>query len=149
MVLSMATMIGVLVDRWNRKLVMIGADLIIAAAGAALAVVALTIDLPAIDVLGALIACITVAMVAIPKQITQGENVKSNFFEEAKEGYRTFRESKGLFALFWIGALYMFVLYSGLQTAPSKYSRISRRSIRKTTDLEKLSKPVVPGRVVK
>ncbi|MDQ0920581.1 MFS transporter [Paenibacillus sp. V4I5] len=175
----LGTMIGVLVDRWNRKLIMIGADLIIAAAGAALAVVAITIDLPiwvvmivlfirsigtafhtpalsavtpllvpedqltkcagysqsvqsvsyilspaigaflyatwelnaiiAIDVLGALIACITVAMVVIPKQMTQGESVKSNFFEEAIEGYRTFRESKGLFALLWIGALYAFV----------------------------------------
>lgn len=42
----LGTMIGVLVDRWNRKLVMIGADLIIAAAAAVLAVVALTIDLP-------------------------------------------------------------------------------------------------------
>ena len=175
----LGTMIGVWVDRWNRKLVMIGADLIIATSGAALAVVALTIDLPtwvvmivlfirsigtafhtpalsavtpllvpedqltkcagysqsvqsvsyilspaigaflyatwelnaiiAIDVLGALIASITVAMVAIPKQLTQGESVKSNFFEEAKEGYRTFRKSKGLFALLWIGALYSFV----------------------------------------
>lgn len=175
----LGTMIGVLVDRWNRKLVMIGADLIIAAAGAVLAVVALTIDLPiwvvmivlfirsigtafhspalsavtpllvpedqlmkcagysqsvqsasyilspaigaflyanwelnaiiAIDVLGALIACIAVAMVAIPKQMTQGESVKSSFFEEAREGYRTLKQSKGLFALLWIGALYVFV----------------------------------------
>jgi DHA3 family macrolide efflux protein-like MFS transporter len=175
----LGTMIGVLVDRWNRKLVMIGADLFIAVAGVVLAVVALTIDLPmwvvmivlfirsigtafhtpalnavtpllvpedqltkcagysqsiqsvsyilspaigaflyatwdltaiiAMDVLGAIIACITVVMVTIPKQKTQGESVKSNFFEEAKEGYRTIQESKGLFALLWIGALYMFV----------------------------------------
>ncbi|RRJ65737.1 MFS transporter [Paenibacillus oralis] len=175
----LGTMIGVLVDRWNRKLVMIGADLIIAAAGAALAVVALTIDLPiwvvmvvlfirsigtafhtpalsavtpllvpedqltkcagysqsvqsvsyilspviagvlyaawdlnaiiAIDVVGALIACLTVALVAIPKQKTQVDSVNSNFFEEVKEGYRTFKASKGLFALLWISALYAFV----------------------------------------
>lgn len=57
----------------------------------------------------ALIACITVGMVAIPKQMTQGESVNSNFFEEAREGYRTLKESKGLFALLWIGALYVFV----------------------------------------
>lgn len=191
MVLSMATMVGFLpqailgtvigvwVDRWNRKLVMIGADLIVAAAGAALALVALTIDLPiwvvmlvlfirsvgtafhtpalsavtpllvpedqltkcagysqsvqsvsyilspaigaylyatwelnqiiAIDIIGAIIAAITVSIVAIPKQMKKDESVKSNFFGEAKEGYRIFKESKGLFALLWIGALYMFV----------------------------------------
>ena len=132
----LGTMIGVLVDRWNRKLVMIGADLIIAAAGAVLSVVALTIDLPiwivmivlfirsigtaffgvflyanwelnviiAIDVLGALIAFIAVSMVAIPKQMTQGEGIKCSFFEEVREGYRTIKQLKGLFALLWIGA---------------------------------------------
>ncbi|HBT65943.1 MAG TPA: MFS transporter [Ruminococcaceae bacterium] len=42
----LGTMIGVLVDRWSRKIVMIGADLIIAAAGAALAIVAITTELP-------------------------------------------------------------------------------------------------------
>lgn len=175
----LGTMIGVLVDRWNRKMVMIGADLMVAAAGAALATVALFIELPvwvvmivlfvrsigtafhtpalsavtpllvpedqltkcagysqsvqsvsyilspaigaflyatwelnaiiAMDVLGALIASITVAMIAIPKQVRLVEDVKGNFFEEAKEGFRIFRESKGLFSLLWIGALYMFV----------------------------------------
>lgn len=175
----LGTMIGVLVDRWNRKLVMIGADLIIAAAGIVLAVVALTADLPiwvvmiillirsvgtafhtpalsaatpllvpedqltkcagysqsiqsvsyilspaiaaflyatwelhaivAIDVLGAIIASVTVAMVAIPEPATQGERVKVNFVEEAKEGFRAFKQSKGLFAMLWIGALYAFV----------------------------------------
>ncbi|MBU5348108.1 MFS transporter [Paenibacillus lautus] len=175
----LGTMIGVLVDRWNRKMVMIGADLMVAAAGAALAMVALFIELPvwvvmivlfvrsigtafhttalsavtpllvpeeqltkcagysqsvqsvsyilspaigaflyatwelnaiiAMDVLGALIASITVAMIAIPKQVRLVEDVKGKFFEEAKEGFRIFRESKGLFSLLWIGALYMFV----------------------------------------
>lgn len=175
----LGTMIGVWVDRWNRKLVMIGADLVIAAAGVGLAIVALTMELPiwfvmivlfirsvgtafhtptlgavtpllvpedqltkcagysqsvqsvsyilspaiaaflyatwelhaivAIDILGALIACITVAMVAIPKQMTHSENLKSSFFEQFQEGYRTLRQSKGLFALVWIGALYAFV----------------------------------------
>jgi len=175
----LGTMIGVLVDRWNRKLVMIGADLMVAAAGVVLAVVALTIELPIwvvmlvllirsigtafhtpalsavtpllvpedqltkcagysqsvqsasyiispaigaflyatwelnaiilIDVLGALIACTTVAVVAIPKQKPQAESTTSNFFEEVKDGYRALRESKGLFVLLWIGALYAFV----------------------------------------
>lgn len=191
MVLSIATMagflpqailgavIGVWVDRWNRKLVMIGADLFIAAAGAALAVVALISDLPAwlvifilfirsigtafhtpalgavtpllvpedqltkcagysqsvqsasyilspaigaflyatwelnaiivIDVLGALAACISVAIIAIPKPVKQEERGKSRLFGEMKEGYLVLKESKGLFALLWIGALYAFV----------------------------------------
>ncbi|NLZ38596.1 MAG: MFS transporter, partial [Firmicutes bacterium] len=59
MVLSMASLagflpyavfgaaIGVLVDRYDRKKVMIGADLIIAAAGAVLALIALYMELPA------------------------------------------------------------------------------------------------------
>lgn len=38
--------IGVLVDRYNRKMIMIGADLIIAVAGVALVLVALYIELP-------------------------------------------------------------------------------------------------------
>jgi len=38
--------IGVLVDRYDRKKIMIGADLIIAAAGAVLAIIALYMDLP-------------------------------------------------------------------------------------------------------
>lgn len=38
--------IGVLVDRYDRKLVMIGADLMIALAGALLALIALTMELP-------------------------------------------------------------------------------------------------------
>ena len=58
MVLSMATLvgflpqavlgsaIGVLVDRWNRKMVMIGADVIIACAGLVLTVISLSAELP-------------------------------------------------------------------------------------------------------
>lgn len=191
LVLSMATMvgflpqailgtiIGVFVDRWNRKLVMIGADLIIATAGTVLAIVALTTQLPiwivmvvlfirsigtafhapalgavtpllvpetqltkcagysqavqsvsliispaiaafmyvtwdlytviALDVLGALVACITVALVAIPKQETIDEMVQSSIIAESKAGYAIIRDNQGLFALLWIGALYCFV----------------------------------------
>lgn len=191
LVLSMATMVGFLpqavlgaiigvwVDRWNRKWVMIGADLVIAAAGVILAIISLTADLPiwvvmivlfirsigtafhtpalgavtpllvpeeqltkcagytqaiqsasfilspaiaaflyaawdlnaiiAIDVIGALIASITVAIVYIPKQKDRAESEKSSFFTEAKEGYNALRQTKGLFALLWIGTLYALV----------------------------------------
>lgn len=175
----LGTMIGVLVDRWNRKIVMIGADLIIAAAGLTLAIMALTMELPvwvimivlfirsvgtafhspalsavtpllvpedqltrcagysqsiqsvslilspaiaaflyatwdlnliiALDVLGALIACVTVAIVAIPTQETAVNTTRNSMLTEAKAGYRIIRQNKGLFALLWIGMLYGFV----------------------------------------
>jgi len=191
MVLSMASLvgflpyavfgpaIGVLVDRYDRKKIMIGADLIIAAAGAVLAVLALYMELPvwmvmvvlfirsigtafhspalnavtplivpeeqltrcagyslslqsisyilspaaaallysvwelnaiiAIDVLGALLACLTVAIVPIPKLGDRGQSLKPNFMKELKEGFVVLRQNKGLFALLLIGTLYMFV----------------------------------------
>src|SRR5574344_1342306 len=181
MVLSMASLlgflpyavfgpaIGVLVDRHDRKKIMIGADLIIAAAGAVLAIVALYMELPiwmvmvvlfirsigtafhtpalnavtpllvpeeqltkcagysqslqsisyivspavaallysvwelnaiiAIDVLGAVIASITVAIVRIPKLGDQVQSLKPNFIREMKEGMAVLRQNKGLYAL--------------------------------------------------
>ena len=171
--------IGVLVDRYNRKMIMILADLIIAAAGAVLAVIAMYMELQvwmimvvlfirsvgtafhspalsavtpllvpedklticagytqslqsigyiispaiaaflysfwalnaiiAIDVVGAVIACIAVAVVSIPKLNTQKNNVKNDFMKEMKDGFIALRENKGLFALLLIGTLYMFV----------------------------------------
>lgn len=171
--------IGVLVDRHDRKKIMIGADLIIAAAGAVLAIVALYMELPiwmvmvvlfirsigtafhtpalnavtpllvpeeqltkcagysqslqsisyivspavaallysvwelnaiiAIDVLGAVIASITVAIVRIPKLGDQVQSLKPNFIREMKEGMAVLRQNKGLFALLLVGTLYMFV----------------------------------------
>ena len=191
MVLSMASLvgflpyavfgpaIGVLVDRHDRKKIMIGADLIIAAAGAVLAIVALYMELPiwmvmvvlfirsigtafhtpalnavtpllvpeeqltkcagysqslqsisyivspavaallysvwelnaiiAIDVLGAVIASITVAIVRIPKLGDQVQSLKPNFIREMKEGMAVLRQNKGLFALLLVGTLYMLV----------------------------------------
>ena len=191
MVLSMASLlgflpfavfgpaIGVLVDRHDRKKIMIGADLIIAAAGAVLAIVALYIELPvwivmivlfirsigtafhtpalnavtpllvpeeqltkcagysqslqsisyivspavaallysvwdlnaiiAIDVLGAVIASITVAIVRIPKLGDQVQSLEPNFIREMKEGIVVMRQNKGLFALLLLGTLYTFV----------------------------------------
>ena len=191
MVLSMASLvaflpyavfgpaIGVLVDRYDRKKIMIGADLIIAAAGALLAFIALYMELPvwtvmavlfirsvgtafhtpalnavtpllvpevqlttcagysqslqsisyilspavaallysvwelnviiAIDVLGAVIASITVAFVNIPKLKVEEKSFKQNFIEDMREGFLVLKDNKGLFALLLIGTLYMFV----------------------------------------
>lgn len=172
-------MIGVLVDRYDRKKIMIGADLIIATAGAALAIIALYMELPVwmvmivlfirsigtafhspalsavtpllvpeeqltrcagysqslqsvsyilspavaaflysvlelnaiivIDVLGAVIACITVALVRVPKLSLEEQSLEKNFIKEMKEGFVVLKENKGLFALLLIGTLYMFV----------------------------------------
>ena len=191
MVLSMASLvgflpyavfgpaIGVLVDRHDRKKIMIGADLIIATAGAVLAIVVLYTELSvwmvmvvlfirsigtafhspalnavtpllvpeeqltkcagysqsvqsisyiispaaaallysawklnaiiAIDVLGAVIASITVASVSIPKLGDQVQRLKPNFLREMKEGIVALRQNKGLFALLLLGTLYTLV----------------------------------------
>ena len=191
MVLSMASLvgflpyavfgpaIGVLVDRYDRKKIMIGADLIIAAAGAVLAIIALYMELPiwmvmvvlfirsigtafhspalnavtpllvpedqltkcagysqslqsisyilspafaallysvwelnaiiAIDVLGAVIASLTVAFVNIPKLNVDQQSLKPDFIKEMKEGIVVLRQNKGLFDLLLLGTLYTFV----------------------------------------
>ncbi|WP_066640374.1 macrolide efflux MFS transporter Mef(A) [Desulfolucanica intricata] len=171
--------IGVLVDRYDRKKIMIGADLIIAAAGAVLAIVALYTELPvwmvmivlfirsigtafhtpalnavtpllvpqdqlikcagysqslqsisyivspaiaallysvwelnaiiAIDVLGAVIASLTVAFVKIPKLKVEQQSFKQNLTGEMREGFFVLKDNKGLLALLLIGTLYMFV----------------------------------------
>lgn len=191
MVLSMATLvgflpqaiggpvIGVLVDRWSRKKVMIAADLMVAMAAASLAVVAFYTELPvwvimivlfirsigtafhstalnavtpsivpeeqlakcagysqsvqsvsyiispaaaallystwnlnaviALDVLGALVACAMVAVVAIPRAESKGsKTAHSGFAEEMKAGYDALKHHKGLVALLWIGGLFIF-----------------------------------------
>ncbi|MGI6169873.1 MAG: MFS transporter [Christensenellales bacterium] len=171
--------IGVWVDRLNRKLVMIGADLLIALAGGVLAIIALVSELsvwaillvlfvrsigtafhtPALsaitpllvpedklvrcagysqaissvgfiiapaagaffyaiwpltsiivlDIAGAVMACMTVALVAIPKPTLSEAAVPKNFMREMKEGYQVLRANRGLFSLLWIGMLYMFL----------------------------------------
>lgn len=175
----LGTMIGVLVDRFNRKTVMIVADIIIAGAGAVLAIVALTTELPvwvvmvvlfvrsvgtafhspalnavtpqlvpedkltkcagysqsvqsvsfilspaiaaflyatwdlnmviAVDVFGALIACVTVLIVKIPKHQVAPKEEQGSMFSEAKAGYAILKENKGLFTLLWITAFYCFI----------------------------------------
>lgn len=171
--------IGVLIDRYNRKYIMIGADLLITAAGLFLAIVSIYMELPvwiimlvlflrsvgtafhspslnavtplivpedqlvkcagysqsiqsisyilspviaaflyavwdmnqiiALDVLGAVIACIAVAVVNIPKIDSNAGKVKQDFMIEMKDGFATLHHNKGLFALLWIGALYMLI----------------------------------------
>lgn len=171
--------IGVLVDRYDRKMIMICADLIIASAGGVLAVIAIYMELPvwivmvvlfirsvgtafhspalsavtpllvpeeeltkcagysqslqsisyilspaaaaflysvwelnaiiAIDVVGAVIACIAVALVHIPKVNIEQESLKRNFIGEMKQGLFVLKENKGLFTLLLIGTLYMLV----------------------------------------
>jgi DHA3 family macrolide efflux protein-like MFS transporter len=53
----------------------------------------------AIDVLGAVMASITVAIVRIPKLGVQVQSLKPNFIREMKEGIVVLRQNKGLFAL--------------------------------------------------
>lgn len=191
MILSMATLVGFLphailgmiigvwVDRWNRKFVMIGADIIIAVSGIVMILIAFKTVLPVwivmivlfirsvgtafhspalnavtpllvpeeqltryagysqsvqsisyilspaiaaflyanwdlnvailLDVLGAVIACITVILIAIPKQERRVNQEQSSVFNDAKEGYFVIKEHKGLFALIWIGAIFAFI----------------------------------------
>lgn len=171
--------IGVLVDRYDRKRIMILSDLIIAAAGGVLAVVGLYGELPVwmimivlfirslgaafhspslsavtpllvpedkltkcagysqslqsisyiispalaaflysildlniiifIDVIGAIIACVFVAFVNIPKINNKHEKGENNLIKEMKDGFNIIKQNKGLFSLLIIGTLYMFI----------------------------------------
>ena len=62
----------------------------------------------AIDVLGAVIASITVAIVRIPKLGNQVQSLEPNFIRERKRVV-VLRQNKGLFALLLLGTLYTFV----------------------------------------
>ena len=171
--------IGVWVDRWSRKAVMIGADLFISLAGVGLAIIALKIDPPiwtvlgilflrsvgaafhtpamsaatplivpedmlvkcagysssiqsisflvspaiaavvykswsisaivGLDVLGAIIAVLFVAFIAIPKPEKSELVGQESFFSDLKNGWVAIREDKGLFQMLLIGTLYMLV----------------------------------------
>ena len=171
--------IGVLVDRYNRKTIMIIADLIIAIAGAVLAFIALYMEIPiwmimvvlfirsvgtafhspalsavtpllvpedqltkcagysqslqsisyiispaaaaflysiwelnaiiAIDVFGAIVAIIALALIEIPRLDLEKKELGLSFANELKDGFYTLKENKGLFALLLIGTLYMLV----------------------------------------
>ena len=171
--------IGVLVDRYNRKTIMIIADLINAIAGAVLAFIALYMEIPiwmimvvlfirsvgtafhspalsavtpllvpedqltkcagysqslqsisyiispaaaaflysiwelnaiiAIDVFGAIVAIIALALIEIPKLDVEKQELSLSFIKEMKDGFYILKENKGLFALLLIGTLYMLV----------------------------------------
>ena len=171
--------IGVLVDRYNRKTIMIIADLIIAIAGAVLAFIALYMEIQiwmimvvlfirsvgtafhspalsavtpllvpedqltkcagysqslqsisyiispaaaaflysiwelnaiiAIDIFGAIVAIIALALIEIPKLDVEKQELSLSFIKEMKDGFYILKENKGLFALLLIGTLYMLV----------------------------------------
>ncbi|QAA23418.1 MFS transporter [Sporolactobacillus terrae] len=62
-----------------------------------------------LDIGGALVASATVAALAIPSPEPYSKAGRQHFMQEIREGYDAIRENKGLFALLWIGTLYMFV----------------------------------------
>ena len=163
---------GAFVDRHSRKSVMIGADLIIAAAGGILALVAFYMELPVwsimvvllirsagtafhspafsaatpmivpkeeltkcagytqtmqavsaiispaaaaflyavwplnaiilLDIVGAILACVTVAISSIPTPELCPETKRQQFLQDMKEGYVVLKQNRGLFALLWM-----------------------------------------------
>ena len=131
---------GAFVDRHSRKSVMIGADLIIAAAGGILALVAFYMELPVWSIMVvllirsagtafhspafsaatpmivpkeeltkcAILACVTVAISSIPTPELCPETKRQQFLQDMKEGYVVLKQNRGLFALLWIGVIYMF-----------------------------------------
>jgi DHA3 family macrolide efflux protein-like MFS transporter len=170
--------IGVLIDRWNRKTIMIASDLFIAAVAGVLAVVGMSGEIPiwaillvlgirsigaafhnpslsavtplivpaekltkyagysqsltsaslilspvlaaalyaswslsqiiALEIIGAVVASITVAITQIPKLPADPDKAeRPHFWTEFKEGFRVLYEQRGLFFLMWIGMLFM------------------------------------------
>ncbi len=65
-------------------------------------------NIVAIDILGAIFACVTVAVVAIPQYKADAAVSAGKYLDELKEAFVVLRENKGLFSLLWIGMLYMF-----------------------------------------
>ena len=62
-----------------------------------------------LDVLGAVIACITVALINIPKQKRLEYQENNSILKDAKEGYMVIKKHKGLLALIWVGAIFAFI----------------------------------------
>lgn len=65
----------------------------------------------ALDVVGAVIACLAVALIPIPEVEKSEITAKSSLWQETKEGYHILRQQKGLFAILWSAAIFM-ILYS-------------------------------------
>jgi len=169
---------GALVDRWNRKLTMIGADLFIAVVSLGLVVFTFFAEPPlwfilmvlflrsvgtafhtpaigavtplivpeshltkcagytqslqtigfiagtsvaavlyplwgirgmvALDVAGAVLASVAVALVSIPPLPQAEKEKRQNLVAEIKDAFNVMRKHKGVFALLWIGAVFMF-----------------------------------------
>lgn len=64
----------------------------------------------ALDVIGAVIACLAVAVIKIPKVEKQAA-ARRSLWQETKEGYDVLRRQRGLFAILWSAAVFM-ILYS-------------------------------------
>lgn len=64
-----------------------------------------------LDVGGALIASLAVAVIKIPKPERKAPAQKTNIMGEMKEGYDVLKKEKGLFAILWTSAAFM-ILYS-------------------------------------
>lgn len=61
-----------------------------------------------LDVLGAVVSTLMVAMVPIP-QIQSVHEAHNDFKQELIEGYEVLKKHRGLFALLWVGTLFMLV----------------------------------------
>jgi DHA3 family macrolide efflux protein-like MFS transporter len=62
-----------------------------------------------LDVIGAIIAVLFVAFIAIPKPPQMDREGQESFFSDLKDGWLAIRDDKGLFQMLWIGTLYMLV----------------------------------------
>lgn len=62
-----------------------------------------------IDVLGAIIACTTVAFIYIPKLKIEQKQLKKNFMKEMKDGFFALKENKGVFTVLLVGTIYMLI----------------------------------------
>ena len=65
----------------------------------------------ALDVVGAVTACLAVALIPIPEVEKPTIAAKSSLWQETKDGYDILRQQKGLFAILWSAAIFM-ILYS-------------------------------------
>ena len=61
-----------------------------------------------LDIVGAILACVTVAISSIPTPELCPETKRQQFLQDMKEGYVVLKQNRGLFALLWIGVIYMF-----------------------------------------
>lgn len=61
-----------------------------------------------LDVFGAVVASISVALIHIPDPKKDKSSEKANYLQDTLDGYRALRENKGLFGMVWVGTIYMF-----------------------------------------